>query len=176
MKSIQFLLTCWALEKEFELYVWKKLRKKEKEGETCTTQQFQPVLTRWEHFGQSCRQFLLKRADFKRIAQIILRKSVKTLNGSQIKITTNLIEFISSEELAAMGYFMDGVYSTFWELHFNILKKHDVVSKQFGFVTKNIALEFYFAQKDIELLKMQLHTFTLNNSEIEKNARDQCRN
>ena len=52
-----------------------------------------------------------------------------------------------------MCYFIDGIFTEFWETHHSILKGIDCIAKQSGFMARNVGVACYFIQLGINILK-----------------------
>ena len=60
-----------------------------------------------------------------------------------------------------MCYFIDGIFTSFWESHCSVFKQRDSISKHSGLILRNNAIACHFFWQDIQLMKT---TVTVNTS------------
>ena len=119
--TLQLIYACWDLEQEFEHQKW-KLVWNTVNAETYQNRMTQPVLTRWDHVGQSCSQFTERKDGFERMARFVLQKRVGSFKDEIKKIATDLLDLIMQPELITMSYFIGGLHKAFWNPHCSMLK------------------------------------------------------
>ena len=77
------------------------------------------------------------------MTKFTLSKTGITFKSKQVDIATDLFELINVEELITMCYFMDGLYTAFWEPQHKMLMHVDKVTNRSGHVTRNMPIATY---------------------------------
>ena len=90
---------------------------------------------------------------FKQIASFILRKRVSIFKDKVTKIATDLIELIVIPKLVMMVFFMYGIYKAFFELNYDILKCHDALCKQSGYMARHMPVVCFIIWSNIITLE-----------------------
>ena len=110
--SLQLLLACWALERDFALETRKKLWKQINVN-AHGVHQFQPVLAHWKHVVEILQKVFKQKRRFQKDGRVCVEQKISTFKKKKIYIETDLHDMIIVEELIATCKFMDGLFMAF---------------------------------------------------------------
>ena len=109
-----------------------------------------PVLSRWEHVGSAAQHIKQNLGQWEAIAIAI---AVANTKSSEVGLIANqLLQLISLPLIVAHIHLVCAYDDSFFQKHFDYLKKRDSISKLHGFNARNMPLHAYIMYRDLKYI------------------------
>ena len=144
---MQLLFCAYNLSQKYKALEWKE------KWLLVTGEQYKnaipkPVLSRWEHVGSAAQHVKHNLEQWEDIAIAI---AVANTKSSEVGLITNqLLQLISLPLIVAHIHLVCAYDDSFFQKHFDYLKKRDSISKLHGFNARNMPLHAYIMYRDLK--------------------------
>ena len=124
--AMQCLHTAYNLLQQFKanewLEIWQVLT-----GVNLVKQIKSPILTRWEYVGETCSHILEHKDNWMLVAKHIV--NVQKSGSTRHTIASYLVSYLNEPMLIAHLHFIDGYIKSWWDPHFQWMKRVDKKTK-----------------------------------------------